>query len=125
MVEVSISTLWKSNLPLLQRSPNRAHLRAFISSQYELALTSSTDAFNRYSPIAIFVNIPATIFATAIYEMVLRDSFAIIAKGHNIHKDGEEGLTRHLTKVGTLEQGVTNTTTNGSEYANGKNVSPV
>ena len=89
-------------------------------------LTVPTDAFNRYAPIAIFVNIPATIFATGIYELILRDSFAIIAKGHNIHKDGEEGLARHLTKVGTMEQGVSNTLSNQSnEYANGKNISPV
>ncbi len=50
--------------------------------------------------------VPATIFATLIYEGALRDSFAIIAKGHNTHEDGEEGLTRHLTKTGTLEQGI-------------------
>jgi hypothetical protein len=42
------------------------------------------DAFNRYAPIGILVNIPATLFATTVYEIVLRDSFAIIAKGHNV-----------------------------------------
>lgn len=91
-------------------------------------IDSYTDAFNRYSPIAIFVNIPATIFATAVYELLLRDSFAIIAKGHNIHAEGEEGLMRHLTKVGTLEQGVSNTIlgdSNGDSFGNGKDVSPV
>jgi hypothetical protein len=91
-------------------------------------IDSYTDAFNRYSPIAIFVNIPATIFATAVYELLLRDSFAIIAKGHNIHAEGEEGLVRHLTKVGTLEQGVSNTIlgdSNGASFGNGKDVSPV
>jgi hypothetical protein len=40
-----------------------------------------------------------------VYEIILRDSFAIIAQGHNVHEDGEEGLVRHLTKVGTLEEG--------------------
>ena len=91
-----------------------------------VVLTLSTDAFNRYAPIAIFVNIPATIFATGIYELILRDSFAIIAKGHNIHKDGEEGLARHLTKVGTMEQGVSNITSSQSnDYADGKDISPV
>ncbi|KAG4421801.1 hypothetical protein IFR04_005051 [Cadophora malorum] len=62
-------------------------------------------AFGDYSAIAILVNVPATIFSTVVYEIILRDSFAIIAKGHAVHEDGEEGLTRHLTKTGTLEQG--------------------
>jgi len=87
------------------------------------------DAFNRYAPIGILVNIPATLFATTVYEIVLRDSFAIIAKGHNVHKEGEEGLTRHLTKTGTLEQGASNmlkeNSSNGT-YGNAKNeTSPV
>ncbi len=79
--------------------------------------------------------VPATIFATLIYEGVLRDSFAIIAKGHNTHEDGEEGLTRHLTKTGTLEQGIAgnmvlknemNGTGGENGYGNGrKEASPV
>lgn len=69
------------------------------------------------------MNIPATIFATAVYELILRDNFAIIASGHNIHEDGEEGLTRHLTKVGTLDAGASHAS--GNDYANGKNISPV
>lgn len=89
-------------------------------------LMPPTDAFGDYSVISILVNIPATIFATGIYELVLRDSFSIIAKGHNIHQDGEEGLARHLTKVGTLETRVNNVTSGRSEeYANGKIISPV
>jgi len=80
------------------------------------------DAFNRYAPIAVFVNVPATLFATAVYEVILRDSFAIIAKGHNVHKEGEEGLTNHLTKTGTLEQGVANTLNgNGGNNVHGHN----
>jgi len=65
------------------------------------------------------VNIPATIFATAVYELILRDSFAIIGKGHTTHEDGDEGLVRHLTKTGTMEQGVSNTTRGqyGDDYA--------
>lgn len=92
----------------------------------KLVLSVHTDAFGDYSAISILVNIPATIFATGVYELILRDSFAIIAKGHNIHKDGEEGLARHLTKVGTLEPGVSNVISGRSdEYANGKDISPV
>lgn len=42
------------------------------------------DAFDRYSPIGIFTNVPATFFAVAVYELIMRDSFASIAKGHNV-----------------------------------------
>jgi len=100
-----------------------------LGTRIVAAIFFGGDAFNRYAPIAIFVNVPATIFATGVYEIILRDSFAIIAKGHNVHAEGEEGLTRHLTKTGTLEQGATSmlerndTRTN---YMDGKaDVSPV
>jgi hypothetical protein len=100
-----------------------------LGTRIVAAIFYGGDAFNRYAPIAIFVNIPATIFATAVYEVIQRDSFAIIAKGHNVHEDGEDGLTRHLTKTGTLEQGATNMLRgqeSGTEYTNGKSeVSPV
>lgn len=84
------------------------------------------DAFNRYAPLAMFVNIPATIFATAVYEVIQRDSMAIIAKGHNSHEGGEEGLTRHLTKTRTLEEGMTSNLTRNNyrssedTYGNGR-----
>lgn len=69
-------------------------------------------------PQAIFTNIPATIFATAVYELIIRDSFAIIAKGHTTHVDGEEGLKRHLTKTDTREhRGSTARSQNGDAYA--------
>jgi hypothetical protein len=42
--------------------------------------------------------------ATLVYEVLLKDSFAIIAKGHNVHEDNHEGLTRHLTKTGTMKE---------------------
>ncbi|KAH6679529.1 aquaporin-like protein [Halenospora varia] len=77
-----------------------------LGTRIVAAIFYGGDAFNDYSPIAILVNVPATIFATAVYEILLRDSFAIIAKGHNVHEQGEEGLTRHLTKTGTLEEGI-------------------
>ncbi|EKD14690.1 uncharacterized protein L3040_000213 [Drepanopeziza brunnea f. sp. 'multigermtubi'] len=63
------------------------------------------DAFGKYAAIAILTNVPATLFATLVYEVVLRDSFAIIAKGHAVHEDGEEGLAQHMTKSGTPQQG--------------------
>jgi len=98
-----------------------------LGTRMVAAIFYGRSAFNRYSPIAILVNIPATIFATTIYELILRDSFAIIAKGHNVHEDGEDGLRLHLTKTGTIEQGASNTLRNGS-YENGggnKERSPV
>lgn len=71
-----------------------------------------------YTPISVLVNIPATLFATAFYELFLRDSFLIIAKGHAQHRDGESGLMRHISKAGLVEDkpegenGVTRTGTN-------------
>jgi hypothetical protein len=95
-----------------------------LGTRIVAAIFFGGDAFNRYAPIAIFVNIPATIFATFVYEVLLKDSFAIIAKGHNVHEEGDEGLARHLTKTGTLEEGITNNIArrddhNGT-YQNGK-----
>jgi hypothetical protein len=117
-----------SSLAIYACNPGRSCLRELLSLRLKTCTDPSTDAFDRYSPIAIFVNIPATIFATAVYEVILRDSFETIAKGHNIHEDGEEGLARHLTKVGTIEQGSTSVFGGRSTedpYANGKGVSPV
>lgn len=63
-----------------------------------------------YSWISILVNVPATIFATGFYELLVRDSLQKIAKGGAEHEDGEAGLVRHLTRVGTSEMGVMNST---------------
>jgi len=95
-----------------------------LGTRIVAAIFYGGDAFNKYAPIAILVNVPATLFATLVYEVLLKDSFAIIAKGHNVHEDGEEGLTRHLTKTGTLEEGITSNMArrdnyNGA-YQNGK-----
>src|ERR1700761_6250125 len=57
---------------------------------------------NGYSWISILVNIPATIFATAYYEFLMRDSLQKIHGGHASHEEGTEGLARHLTKVGSM-----------------------
>lgn len=54
---------------------------------------------NSYSWISILVNIPATIFATGFYEFLMRDSLQKIHKGHAEHEHGEQGLSRHLSKV--------------------------
>ena len=56
-------------------------------------------SYHHYSWIAILVNVPATVFATAYYELLMRDSLVKIAKGHAVHEGGEEGLRRHITNV--------------------------
>ena len=52
-----------------------------------------------YSWIAILVNIPATLFATAFYEFLMRDRLSSIAGGHAEHEMGEAGLRRHITRT--------------------------
>ncbi|THY65371.1 aquaporin-like protein [Aureobasidium pullulans] len=60
--------------------------------------------YHSYSWISILVNIPATLFATAYYEMLMRDSLRKIGKGAAVHEHGEEGLNLHLTKSGISGQ---------------------
>lgn len=68
-----------------------------------------------YAPIAILVNIPATLFATAYYEFLMRDSFLVIGKGHALHEDGEDGLMRHISKTGRIPpEGLRQITSNGT-----------
>ena len=55
--------------------------------------------YMNYSWIAILVNVPATLFATGYYELLMRDSLSKIGKGHAVHEDGEEGLHRHITRT--------------------------
>ncbi|KAK6856713.1 hypothetical protein PG995_006900 [Apiospora arundinis] len=57
-----------------------------------------------YSPVAILANIPATFCATAVYELLMRDSMSIIGKGHAVHEDGDEGLLRHFSKSGMMDE---------------------
>ncbi|KAI0156341.1 aquaporin-like protein [Xylariaceae sp. FL1272] len=61
-------------------------------------------SYMNYAPIGILVNIPATIFGTAIYEFVLRDSVSIIGAGGALHEDGEEGLKKHISRPGVLAE---------------------
>jgi hypothetical protein len=63
--------------------------------------------YKNYSWISILVNIPATLFATAYYELLMRDSLIKIGKGHAVHEEGEDGLRKHLSKTGVLENGTT------------------
>ena len=50
------------------------------------------------------MNVPATLFATGYYELVMRDSLKALAGGHGRHEEGDEGLTRHLTRMETREE---------------------
>jgi hypothetical protein len=70
-------------------------------------------SYKKYSWIAILVNVPATVFATGYYEMLMRDSLKKISKGHAVHEEGEEGLSRHLSKTGIMENGTTNSLKKG------------
>ncbi|KAF2151187.1 aquaporin-like protein [Myriangium duriaei CBS 260.36] len=99
-----------------------------LGTRIVAAIFYGREAFSymNYSPIAIFVNIPATLFATGYYELVLRDSLQKLAKGAAVHEGGEEGLALHLTKSGIpmdrdglpyMEKGATNAT----GYSNGEN----
>jgi glycerol uptake facilitator-like aquaporin len=60
-------------------------------------------SYMNYSPISILVSIPATLFATGYYELVLKDSFMWIAKGHASHEEGEDGLMRHISRAGMVQ----------------------
>ncbi|ORY10208.1 aquaporin-like protein [Clohesyomyces aquaticus] len=61
---------------------------------------SEAFTYKNYSWIAILVNVPATFLATAYYEFLMRDSLKKIGVGHAVHAEGEEGLSRHLSKTG-------------------------
>lgn len=63
-------------------------------------------SYRSYYWIAILVNVPATFFATCYYELVLRDSLAKLGTGRAVHEGGDEGLQRHLSRVGMAEMGM-------------------
>jgi glycerol uptake facilitator-like aquaporin len=78
-----------------------------MGTRFVAAIFFGKEAFsasNGYSWISILVNIPATIFATGYYEFLIRDSLQKIGKGHASHAEGDEGLMRHLTKTGTVDE---------------------
>ena len=37
-------------------------------------------------------------------ELLLRDSFLTIGKGHAQHREGDDGLMRHISKTGVLKE---------------------
>ncbi|TID21980.1 aquaporin-like protein [Venturia nashicola] len=64
---------------------------------------SEAFTYMSYWWIGIFINIPATIFATCFYELVFRDSLDKIALGHAQHEDGMDGIARHLSQTGLMD----------------------
>ena len=98
-----------------------------LGTRFVAAIFFGPEAFTylNYSWISILVNIPATVFAAGYYEFLMRDSLAKIGKGHAVHEAGEEGLMKHISRAGVLEQGTTSMLrreqTNGdAEYGLGK-----
>ncbi|PQE05232.1 putative channel exgression is glucose repressed by Mig1 and Mig2 protein [Rutstroemia sp. NJR-2017a BBW] len=77
-----------------------------LGTRLVAAIFYGGDIFGAYSPIPIFTSIPAMIFGTALYEMIQRDSFGMIAKGHISHENGEEGVMQHISKTGTFDAGL-------------------
>jgi hypothetical protein len=75
-----------------------------LGTRIVVAIFFGGEAFsldNGYSWISILVNVPATIFATAYYELLMRDSLVALSKGERKYVHGEDGvreLVRSLTK---------------------------
>lgn len=60
--------------------------------------------YRGYAPIAMFVNIPATLLATAFYEVVMRDSLAVIGRGEAAYAEGDVSLYGHLRRMGLVDE---------------------
>ena len=85
-----------------------------LGTRIVAAIFFGKGAFPKYTWISVLVNIPATIFATGYYELLMRDSLKKISKGHAEHRDGDEGLARHLTNVGAMNSTYREPTENGA-----------
>ncbi|KAA8565729.1 hypothetical protein MFRU_006g02880 [Monilinia fructicola] len=79
-----------------------------LGARIVAAIFFGRDAFSVYSAIPILTSIPAMLFGTALYEMIQRDSFGVIAKGHSVHERGQEGVIKHLSKNGVLGGSISN-----------------
>ncbi|KAI9824841.1 MAG: hypothetical protein M1819_000793 [Sarea resinae] len=64
--------------------------------------------YKHYAWIPILTCYASSLFATTWYELIMRDSLLKISKGHAVHKEGDEGLQRHLSKTGALPRGTAN-----------------
>lgn len=77
-----------------------------LGTRFAAAIFYGHEVFTymNYSWISILVNVPATFFATFVYEGLLRDSLDRIGTGHATYEGGETGLQRHLSNVGYIRQ---------------------
>ncbi len=96
---------------------SRHRIREAAASNHGISIGAFT--YHSYSWISILINVPATIFATGFYELLMRgekiraqkpmrpcadllstDSLQKIGKGHAVYEDSDDALARHLTKTG-------------------------
>ncbi|KPI39083.1 Aquaporin-3 [Cyphellophora attinorum] len=87
---------------------NPTNLARDLGTRIVAAIFFGKEAFtvdNGYSWISILVNVPATIFATAYYEAVIRDSIVAIGQGHKQYEGGDNlmGLVRQMTNKNDVE----------------------
>ncbi|KAH8807809.1 aquaporin-like protein [Xylogone sp. PMI_703] len=82
-----------------------ANMARDLGTRIVAAIFFGGDAFTyrHYSWIGILTTIPASVFGTSLYELVMKDSIANIAKGLATHSDGKDGLARHFSLLDTLE----------------------
>lgn len=60
--------------------------------------------YRHYPWISVLVNIPASLFATFVYEVFLRDSLGVIGSGMAAYEHGKEGLERYLAESGFTDR---------------------
>lgn len=60
--------------------------------------------YRGYPPIAIFVNVPATLLATTYYELLMRDSATLISQGHAVQRDGSPVMPLHFEQLQHTQQ---------------------
>ena len=65
---------------------------------------SKAFTFRHYAWISVLVNIPASLFATGVYELFLRDSLAMIGSGAGDFEHGADALAQYLVEAGLMEK---------------------
>ncbi|KAJ9612581.1 hypothetical protein H2200_004178 [Cladophialophora chaetospira] len=78
-----------------------ANMARDLGTRIVAAIFFGSDAFtyHHHSWIGILGTVPASIFATSVYELLVKDSIVHIAKGHAGHSEGQGGLMKHLSRV--------------------------
>lgn len=77
-----------------------------LGARLVAAVFYGVEAFTHwgYAPIALLVNIPATLLAAAFHEVVLRDSLAIIGRGEMRLEERDVALCRNLCRMGIVDE---------------------